>query len=153
MSKCPFLSSPCKNFTVTQFYSICAHFSHAPCVLKLNLPHHDGFGLGVSACYGNHPPPKSLFLRVCAPQTFCVHFSHVSYNLHLISTHTRSSSLRVFLVAMVTNPPKLMGTNHFLQSIQQTEKNTYKKLHKNIRSPTDYKSHDISILQINEIIF
>ena len=52
---------------------------------------------------------------------------------------------------------RAMGTNHFLQSIQHTEKkNTNihrKKIPKNIPPQTDYKNHDISILQINQIIF
>ena len=47
---------------------------------------------------------KLVFLCICALQTFCAHFSHVSNDSHLNSTHTRSSNLGVFAVAMVTTP-------------------------------------------------
>ena len=52
-----FVQSVQKLHSYAVLYSICAHFSHASIVLQLNLPHHDSFGLGVSAVamVTNHP--------------------------------------------------------------------------------------------------
>ena len=44
-------------------------------------------------------------------------------------------------------------TQSLFQSIQYTKKMHRKKLHKKFPSQTDYKNQDISILQINQIIF
>ena len=84
--KYPFLCSPCENFIVARFYSICAHFSHAQRVLQLNLPHHDSFGLGVSAVAMVTTPPKSskiaIFAHLCPPRHF-VHTFHMSQTIHI----------------------------------------------------------------------
>ena len=90
--KCPFCGSPCKNFIVTRFYSICAHFSHAQRVSQLNLPHQDSFGLGVSAVAMVTTPPKlskiAIFAHLCPPRHF-VHTINMSQTIHIgFDTHS-----------------------------------------------------------------
>ena len=65
---------------------------------------------GICRCYGNHTPKivkNCYFCAFVSPQTFCAHFSYVSNDSHLTSTHTRNSSLRISAVAMATPPLKL----------------------------------------------
>ena len=68
-----FVQSVQKLHSYTALRQMCrwVHFSHASRVLQLNLPHHDSFGLGVSAVAMVTNPPKSfkkiLLLRRYAP--------------------------------------------------------------------------------------
>ena len=86
------------------------HTFHMPqTILHLNLPQTRNSSLGVVCrCYGNYPPKlsKIAIFAFVPPQTFCAHFSHASNDSHLTSTYTRSSSLELSAVAMVTTPPK-----------------------------------------------
>ena len=112
------MGSPCKNFIVTRpflqhmctLFTCLTRFAVEFATIKKFL-----IG-GICRCYGNHHPPKIVKnCYFCAfvpppppppPQTFCAHFSHVLNDSHLTSTHTRSSSLGISAVAMVTTPQK-----------------------------------------------
>ena len=62
----------------------------------------------ICCCYGNHPPKNCqnlLFLSICVPPDILYTlFTFLKRFTHLISTHTRSSSLGVSAVARVTIP-------------------------------------------------
>ena len=101
--KCSFLCNPCKNFILSQFYNICAHFSHASRVSQLNLPHYDSFGLGYLSLLWSANLPNLSKIGVCAyvlPKTVCAHFPHTLNDSHLNLPHTRRSSLGISAVAM-----------------------------------------------------